>query len=736
MGKLSVPGAGGGENAIFRSMANRLAQETSPYLLQHAGNPVEWLPWGDEALALARESDRPILLSIGYSACHWCHVMERESFEDPETARLMNRSFVNVKVDREERPDVDSVYMKAVQSMTGQGGWPLTAFLTPEGVPFHGGTYYPPEPRHGMPSFRQVLGAAAAAWESRRDDVLRASERLREALERSAGEPHPGSGRFGAGDERLFGHAVSVAARSFDPVHGGFGGAPKFPQPAFLDFLLRAGDARGQGPSMAAHTLSRMAAGGIRDHVGGGFHRYSVDARWLVPHFEKMLYDNALLARAMVRAHLLGAPGLGQVACETLDYMLADLTSPEGAFYSARDADSLPAGNGGGAGEGTRAGEPQEGAFYIWTPAEVREALGRDAARLLCRVYDVSDAGNFEGRNILHLPHDVEAVARQEGMARDEMERALGEGLAALEARRRERPAPFRDEKVLACWNGFAVRALAEAGPALGRPEYTAAAIRAAEFLLDALRRADRLFRVLSGGRVHVEAFLEDHGALGNAFLSLYEATLDPRWLREAEWMADALVARFWSPGEGLFHDSPQEGERLVVRPRDILDNATPSGNSLAAELLVRLGAVAGDGKREGIAERVVAREMGAMERWPQAAGRLLTAAFLACTPRLEVVLSGSATGADKSATGADEGKEGGMGEMLALAHRHPHPNRTIAGGDPSDPVVAALPAMEGRGEQVGRAFVCVGASCQEPADSAKALADRLGRAGGVTFLA
>ena len=707
-------------------MANRLAQETSPYLLQHAGNPVEWRPWGEEALALAREADRPILLSIGYSACHWCHVMERESFADPETARLMNRSFVNVKVDREERPDVDSVYMKAVQSMTGQGGWPLTAFLTPEGVPFHGGTYYPPEPRHGMPSFRQVLRAAATAWESRRDDLLRAGGRLREALERSAGEAHPGSGRFGAGDERLFGYAVSVAARSFDPVHGGFGGAPKFPQPVFLDFLLRAGDAGGQGASMAVHTLARMAAGGIRDHVGGGFHRYSVDARWLVPHFEKMLYDNALLARALVRAHLLGAPGLGQVAGETLDYVLTDLTSPDGAFYSARDADSLRTGDGG---DPIAKAVPEEGAFYLWTPSEVRDVLGRDAARLLCRVYDVSDAGNFEGRNILHLPHDLEAVARQEGMARDELECALGEGLAALEAQRRDRPAPFRDDKILACWNGFAVRALAEAGPALGRPEYTAAALRAADFLLDALRRADCLFRVLSRGRVHVEAFLEDHGALGNAFLSLYEATLDPRWLREAEWMADALVARFWSAREGLFHDSPHDGESLVVRPRDILDNATPSGNSLAAELLVRLGAVAGDGERAGIAERVVAREAGAMERWPQATGRLLTAAFLSSTPRLEVVLAGPATA-------TQSGEEGGVGAMLATAHRHPHPNRTIAGGDPSDPAVAALPVMEGRREQVGRAFVCVGTSCQEPADSPEALADRLGRAGSVTFLA
>ena len=701
-------------------MANRLAHETSPYLLQHAGNPVEWRPWDEEALALARETDRPILLSIGYSACHWCHVMERESFEDPETARLMNRAFVNVKVDREERPDLDSIYMRAVQSMTGQGGWPLTAFLTPEGVPFHGGTYYPPEPRHGMPSFRQVLVAAAHAWESRREEAVRVGERLREALERSAGRPHPGSGRFGAGDEGLFSHAVAVAGRSFDPVHGGFGGAPKFPQPVFLEFLLRAGSGAGPGASMAVHTLSRMAAGGIRDHCGGGFHRYSVDARWLVPHFEKMLYDNALLARALVQGHLLGAPGLGQVAQETLDYMLEDLILPEGAFCSARDADSLPADGARGGRFSDAAAVPEEGAFYLWTPAEVREALGRDAAGLFCRVYDVSEPGNFEGRNILHLPHDPDAVARQEGVARDELQRVLGEALAALKARRSERPPPFRDEKVLACWNGFAVRALAEAGPALGRPDYTEAALRAAEFLLDALRPGDRLFRVLSAGRVHVEAFLEDHGALGNAFLSLYEATLDSRWLEEAERMCDAMVERFWSAGEGLFHDASKEGEPLLVRPRDILDNATPSGNSLAVELLVRLDAVAGAGGRAETAERVLAREVGAMESSPQAVGRLLTAAFLFSTPRLEVALAGAGKRID---------------EMLAVAHRHPHPNRTIVGGDPTNPRVAALPAMEGRLDRSGRAFVCVGKACQEPADSPKGLADGLKRAGAVRLM-
>ncbi|MDE2761372.1 MAG: thioredoxin domain-containing protein [Gemmatimonadota bacterium] len=679
-------------------MPNRLASATSPYLLQHADNPVDWHPWGDEALALAREQDRPILLSIGYSACHWCHVMERESFEDEGTAQLMNRSFVNIKVDREERPDIDSIYMRAIQAMTGHGGWPLTAFLTPAGVPYYGGTYFPLEPRHGMPSFRQVLAAAANAYRDRRSEVADAGARLTEVLDRSATEPQPASGRFEPGDARIFAHAVAAAGRTFDPSNGGFGGAPKFPQPDFLDFLLRTGGPESHGVSMAVHTLSRMAAGGIRDHCGGGFHRYSVDARWLVPHFEKMLYDNALVARALTRAHLLGARHLGPVAEETLDYVLEDLTSPEGVFHSARDADS----------------EGEEGAFYLWTPAEVRDVLGADAARLLSRVYDVSEAGNFEGRNILHLPHDLDAVARQEGIGRAELDGVLKESLDKLKVRRGGRPEPLRDDKVLTSWNGFTIRALAEAGPALGRPDYTRAAAGAAGFLLDTMRRGDRIMRVFAGGRVHVEGFLEDYGALGNACLALYEATLDPRWLGEAAWMADAAVAHFWSPGEHLFHDAPADGEALLVRPRDIMDNATPSGNSLAVELLVRSGALTGSAKHRDMAEAVFARERGTMERYPSAVGRLLTAALTHDTPRLEVTLVGP---------------PGRVAGMLDRAHRHPHPNRLIAGGDPGDPVIAALPAMEGRLDHPGQAFVCVGTACQEPAPTPEALDAALARA-------
>ena len=725
-------------------MPNRLARETSPYLLQHAHNPVDWYAWGDEALSLAREEDRPILLSIGYSACHWCHVMERESFEDAETARVMNAHFVNIKVDREERPDIDSIYMGAVQAMTGHGGWPLTAFLTPEGVPFYGGTYYPPEPRHSMPSFRQVLAAAANAYANRRDEVAQAGARLTEVLTRSAAGPHADGGSADPPGPRLFEHAVAAAGRSFDPTHGGFGGAPKFPQPVFLDFLLRTGVAgppgassrgvhspgapsRGvasHGVSMATHTLSRMAAGGIRDHVGGGFHRYSVDARWLVPHFEKMLYDNALIARVMTRAHLLGARNLGAVAEETLDYVLEDLTSPDGAFYSARDADS----------EGED-GNHEEGAFYLWTPAQIEALLDRDTARLLSRVHDVSEAGNFERRNILHLPHDLDAVARQEGIDRHELDTVLRAARATLKAHRATRPEPLRDEKILTSWNGLAIRALAEAGPALGRPDFTRAAARAAGFLLDTVRQGGRLHHVLTAGRVHVDGFLEDHGALGNACLSLYEATLDSRWLADAAWIVAAMLERFWSPAERVFHDAAADAEPLLVRPRDIMDNATPSGNSLATELLARSAAITGSAKHGEIADAVIARERGAMERYPTGVGRLLAAALLRATPPLEVTIVDGPP-AERAPPGhADAGPVAAnatslsdrAAAMLEVAHRHPHPNRVVTGGDPGDPVIAALPSMEGRLAHAGQAFVCAGSACQPPVTSPEALAAALG---------
>ena len=458
---------------------NRLARETSPYLLQHAHNPVHWHAWGDEAFALAHATDRPLLLSIGYSACHWCHVMERESFADSATAEAINTGFVPVKVDREERPDVDQIYMRAVQAMTGHGGWPLTVFLTPEGAPFYGGTYFPPQRRQGMPSFREVMEAVRGAWERDRARVEQSAHEITQALAQSTTARVRGDGSDAppapAADERLAAHAMRALAANFDPVHGGFGSAPKFPQPMLLGFLLRHHHRTGdeQALTMAVHTLRRMAAGGMRDHLGGGFHRYSVDARWLVPHFEKMLYDNALIARAYLEGwQATGSADLRSVSTSTIDYVLADLRDPQGGFLAARDADS----------------EGEEGRFYVWTTEEVEAVLGPAEAPLFQRIYDISAEGNFEGRNILHLPHDPAAIARAEGITPDALDARLTAARKRLLEARADRPEPFRDVKVIAGWSALMVRTLAEAGGALGRADYLDAARAGARFLLDQVR--------------------------------------------------------------------------------------------------------------------------------------------------------------------------------------------------------------------------------------------------------
>ncbi len=672
-------------------MANRLARETSPYLLQHAHNPVDWFPWGEEALALARGEDRPILLSIGYSACHWCHVMERESFEDSEIAAFMNERFVNIKVDREERPDLDSIYMKAVQFLTGHGGWPLTAFLTPEGRAFFGGTYFPPEPRHGMRSFRQVLEAVSDAYRNRREEVERGAHQLLAALAGANADVE--SAPEGAGPEDLgraiLEHAVRFLAGRFDPIHGGFGPAPKFPQPMTLEILLRQFHRRGDGGAlgMVLRTLRGMARGGIRDHLGGGFHRYSVDDRWLVPHFEKMLYDNGLLARVYLHAfQITRDPELRDVATSTLDYILEDLTGPEGGFYSARDADS----------------EGEEGLFYLWRPREVDEILGKEEGALFRRVYDVSETGNFEGQNILHLPRGLDSLAAGEGIPPEELEGVLRKAREALKEARSRREPPFRDEKVLVSWNSFVLRALAEAGSVLGREDYLAAARTNGAFLLETLRESGKLLRTWKDGSAKVPAFLEDHAGLGNALLTLYEVTLEPRWLQEALGLAEQVVQLFWEEDEGLFYDAPRDGERLVMRPRDIPDNATPSGNSLAVELLLRTAALCGEERLREPALRTLARTAETMRRFPSAFGRLLSALTLHLDPPVEVVLLARGGGAR-------------LREMLDAAH-HPYlPNRVVAGGDPEK--LPPFPLFQGRRPQGDgpTAYVCRSFTCSAP---------------------
>jgi uncharacterized protein YyaL (SSP411 family) len=680
-------------------MPNRLAHESSPYLRQHAENPVDWYPWGPEALERAKREDRPILLSVGYSSCHWCHVMERESFDDPSIAALMNHRFVNVKVDREERPDLDQVYMKAVQAMTGHGGWPMTVFLTPEGIPFFGGTYFPPEPRPGMPSFPQVLDAVHDAWVNRRDQVKEGGARLARALSAAS----LAAGGRTAGTELLDQAARTLAGR-YDPAHGGFGAAPKFPQPVTLELLLRYHMRTGEPAplEMVVHTLRRMAAGGMRDHLGGGFHRYSVDERWLVPHFEKMLYDNALLARVYVDAwRLTGADDLRGIAEDTLDYVAADLGGEEGGFFSARDADS----------------EGEEGLFYVWSPDEVHELLaaadlGDEDARLFCRAYDVTAGGNFEGRSILHLAHPLSAVAQAEGVEPADLELRLARARRILLERRSDRVPPFLDRKIIVSWNAFTIRAFAEAGAAFGRPDYVDLAEKAADFLLTRLRRDDRLLHswidgaASESGGAPIQAFLDDVGSLGNALLSLHGATLRRRWLDEGLALCEQILDDFWDDESGTVFDTSKRAEALIVRPRDAMDNATPSGPSLAAELLARAGHIAESDRYRTAARSIVDREAEALGRFGPAFGRMLSVLDrLEATP-VEVVV----VGGDDPRTAA----------LVRAANAEAVADLVVIGWrDDEDP--ARVPLLRNRGRVDGRpaAYVCAGYTCRLPVTEA-----------------
>jgi uncharacterized protein YyaL (SSP411 family) len=685
---------------------NRLAHESSPYLLQHADNPVDWYPWGEDAFRRAREEDKPILLSIGYSSCHWCHVMERESFEDEATAELMNSAFVSIKVDREERPDVDAVYMRAVQALTGHGGWPLTAFLTPAGVPFYGGTYFPPEPRHGMPAFRQVLHAIGMAYRDRKDEVASSAEQLREVLVRSSGgraaSQHGPEHGFETGvDEALLTHAARFLTTHFDASRGGFGGAPKFPQPAALELLLHHYVRTGERHAleMTVHTLRSMAHGGIRDHLAGGFHRYAVDARWLVPHFEKMLYDNALLLRAYVAAWQAGGDSsLLQPAREIAEWLLTDMRDPSGGFYSARDADS----------------EGEEGRFYVWTRRELVDVLGESRARLFARVYDVSDAGNWEGTNVLNLPHDQDAVARAEGISAEEMERELAKARAELLEVRSHREPPFRDEKVVAAWNGLTLRALAEAGAVLGEEAWVEAARSGLDFMLSEMRAGDRLLRTWKDGKAKIGGFLEDYTALGNALLSLHEATLDPAWLESARWCVDRTLELF-RDDVGVFYDTAKDAETLVIRPRDVMDNATPAGNSLAAELMLRAAAVFGEPALEEVAVRAIDSEAESARAYPLAFGRLLSVASRRLMTPIEVAVVGPR---------ADPATMALSREALTPWL----PQSALVGAEEGEALPLPIPLLESRPMRGGRptAYVCSGFACKEPVNEVDGVREQL----------
>jgi uncharacterized protein len=655
-------------------MANRLAQETSPYLLQHRENPVDWYPWGPEALELAAAEDRPILLSIGYSACHWCHVMERESFEDEATAAYMNEHFVPIKVDREERPDVDAIYMEAVQSMTGHGGWPMTVFLDPEGVPFYGGTYFPPDESRGMPSFRMVMEAVVDAFERKREEIR---ERAAGTMARLGAvgliEPSPEPPEAAQLDE-----AVARLRASADPERGGFGSAPKFPPASALELLL----ARGE-PETVERTLDAMAAGGIYDQLGGGFSRYSVDADWLVPHFEKMLYDNALLARAYLHGwQALGHERYRRVTEETLDWMLREMRGPEGGFYSALDADS----------------EGEEGRFYVWTPAQIRELLGT-AAEPLIEFYGVSEGGNFEGANILH---------RAGGAAAPEPE-GLAAARKALYEARAERVWPGLDDKRLTAWNALAISALAEAGAVLGRGDYLEAARQCADFVFGSLSdEAGRLLRTYKDGDARLNAYLEDHAFLLEALLTLYEATFERRWFERARALADEIIARFGDPERGGFFSTSADHEQLIARRKEIGDHPIPSGNSAAALGLLRLAALTGEREYERRAESVFALFAKTASQHPEAFGHLLRALDFHLSPVKEVALVGD-----------------DIAELAAVVRSAFRPHLVLAGGrEGSDepPLLRERPTVDGD----AAAYVCERFACQAPVTSPAQLGDAL----------
>ena len=684
-------------------MPNRLAHETSPYLLQHRDNPVDWYPWGDEAIAKAKREEKPIFLSIGYSACHWCHVMEHESFENEAIATQINENFVPIKVDREERPDLDQIYMNAVQMLTGHGGWPMSVFLTPELKPFYGGTYWPPRESRGMPGFNQILSAVADAWKHRREQALAGAEQFTAELQKIG---QVGSVDSAALSRELIDAAVSQLGRSFDPTFGGFGNAPKFPHPMDLQLLLREAQRTGKTGllDMVRLTLDRMAAGGIYDQLGGGFARYSVDARWLVPHFEKMLYDNALLAGVYLDAFLLtGNEEYARVVRETLDYVLRDMTDSAGGFYSTEDADS----------------EGEEGLFYTWTPAEIEAVLGPDATETFCRVYDVSEIGNFEGRSILNLPKTLAQIAAILERNVNELAAELAASRAKLFAAREKRVRPGRDDKVIVAWNGLMINAMARAGAALSEPRYIDAARKAADFILREMRDKGRLLHTWRAGVAKLDAYLDDYAALANSLVSLYEATFNEAYLADAANLIDDVIERFSDQREGGFFFTASDHERLIARTKELTDSSTPSGNALAATALVRLGKLLGRGEYLDAAERTIAAAAIIIERAPLAAGQMLLALDHYLGPSHELVLVGNLQNED------------GKGASTTV-HRCFLPRCVIAArdstADPSRSSQILQDIFSGKNSQDGRPvlYICQDFACQEPAAGLAVIESRL----------
>jgi len=671
-------------------ISNHLANETSPYLLQHADNPVDWYPWSEEALQKARTEDKPIFLSIGYSACHWCHVMAHESFEDERVAAILNEHFVSIKVDREERPDLDRIYMGAVQAMTGSGGWPMSVFLTPEGQPFYGGTYFPPKRRYGMSSFTDVLLGIADAWQNRRQELVESGRRLVAAIEQQSaisGDLEP---------ETLSPETLNTAFENlwqrFDRTHGGWGDAPKFPQPMAPEFLLRYHHTTGDPLAlrMVTQTLDAMARGGMYDQLGGGFHRYSVDDHCLVPHFEKMLYDNAQLASVYLHAwQVTGEPFYRTIAEEILDYVVREMTDgstglttgPSGGFYSTQDADS----------------EGEEGKFFVWTPSEIRDLLGQEAEAFMA-AYGVTERGNFEGQNILEYVGHVSQRTE------------LAEARRKLFTAREQRAHPGRDEKVLTSWNGLMLAAFAEAARALNRDDYRQVAERNAGFLLSELRREDgRLYRTWKEGEAKINGYLEDYTHLVLGLLELYQTTFEPRWYLAARELAEVMIEHFSAPDGGFF-DTSDDHEELITRPRELQDNAVPSGNAMAALGLLRLVGLAVEPRYAELAHRSLIQMQPMLGRYPLGFGQWLIALDCALSHPHEIAIVGDPEAADTRA----------LLDVCTIGYR---PHQIVALGAP-DSEASAVPLLQGRGQIEGRAtaYVCIDFACRPPVTDPAAL--------------
>ena len=679
-------------------MPNRLINETSPYLLQHANNPVDWHPWGSEALDLARRDDKPIFLSIGYSACHWCHVMERESFENPEIAKLMNEHFVNIKVDREERPDLDNIYMGAIQAMTGHGGWPMSVFLTAEGRPFYGGTYFPPEDRHGIPGFPRLLLAVADGYRNQRKEITEAATKLTQQLGQSINIE--ASGDIISID--LLHDAYQGLVSSFDYDNGGIGGPPKFPQPMIYDFLLHyhhiTKDDRAL--KLVEITLENMAKGGIYDQIGGGFHRYSTDANWLVPHFEKMLYDNALLSTLYLHAYqVTGNQSYKSIVQETLDYILREMQDSSGGFYSSQDADS----------------EGEEGKFFVWSTSQIQDILGSEDEYVFSTYHGATKEGNFEGSNILYVPGNFDDVSRRLAISQDRLESLIERAKPKLLEEREKRIHPGQDDKILTSWNGLVIASLAEAASVLDRSDYLEAAIKSASFLLANVQANGRILRTYRNGNAKLNGYLEDYAFLTHGLITLYQATLDYRWLEEAYSTTEDMIRLFWDEDQGFFYDTGTDHEELVVRPHDVFDNAMPCGSSVATSVLISMAIMTDDPKYTHIATRSLRSVQGLLTRVPLGMGHWLSTVACHLTIPKEIVIIGNRS-------------HPGTQELLKTVHSQYLPNSVLVGGEPNNKTAVPVILLKDKEMLNGQptAYVCQNHTCQLPVTDSKAFIKQL----------